>query len=130
MQVEALRLGMFLAVCLEGFLPACRVTSQVESPVVWEAGCLGDQVDPVPNNFHQTRVQALVLCKEFLINNIPLIQVMRHSSNLDHKACLRRLEWGIKVRRRHSRYWLSRIDRWKLSKGGTLKKGNRERGVA
>ena len=76
-------MGIFLVVYLEIPL-GMRGTIQTESPVaclvVW------DQVDPVPNNFHQTRVQALVLCKEFLINNIPLIQVMRHSSNLGHEA--------------------------------------------
>ena len=59
----ALRLGMSLVVCLEGFLPVCKVTSRVSQvgfpagcQAVWEAGCPGDQVEPVLNNFHQTRV--------------------------------------------------------------------------
>jgi hypothetical protein len=125
---------MFLAVYLEGFLPVCKVTSQVESPavclVVWEVGCLEDQVDPVPNNFHQTQVQGLAQCKGFLINRIPLTQVILHFNHLDHKAYLRRLEWGIQVQRQRSPCWLSRTDRWKPSKGGTLKRENREREVA
>ena len=130
----ALQLGTFLVAYREGFLPACKVTSQVGSPaaclVGWEVGCLGDQVDLVPNNFRQIRVQVLALCKGFPINNILLTQVMRHSNHLDHKVYPRRLEWGIQVQRRRSRCWLSRTDRWKPSNGETLKKGNKEQEVA
>ena len=66
---------MFLAVYLGGFRPRCKATSRMQSPVawlvVWEVGCLGDQVSPVPNNFHQTRARDLALCKGFLTNEHP-----------------------------------------------------------
>lgn len=134
MHPVALQSGMFLVVYLEGSLPVCKAISQVDFPVaclvVWEVGCLGDQAGPVPSNFHRTRVQVLALCKGSLINNIPLTQVTRHSSRLDHKAYHRRLEWGIRVRRRRSLCWLSRTARWKLSKDGTLKRENRGQEVA
>jgi hypothetical protein len=125
---------MFLAVYLEGFLPTCKVTCkvyQVGFPgaclAVWEAECLGDQVDPVLNNFHQTRVQGLDLCQGFLISPTPLTQAMPRFNRLDRRVCPRRSEWGTQVQRRHSRCWFSRIGRWKLLKGGMPKRGNRER---
>ena len=133
---------MFQAVCLEGFLPACKVTckatckatSRVECPaaclVVWEVECLGDQVDPAPNNFHQIRVQDLAICKGFPINNILLTLVTPRFNHPDPKVYLRRSEWGTQVHRRRSRCWPSRTDRWKLSKDGTLKRENSEREVA
>jgi len=124
----------FLVVYLEVFPPVCKVIFQVESPeacpVGWEAGCLGDQVDPVPNNFHRTRVQDLGQCKGFLTNNIPLTRVMRHFNNLDRKAFPHQLEWDTQVQPRRSRCWLSRTDRWKHSRGGTPRRGNRGREVA
>ena len=86
-----------------------------------------DQADPAPNNFRQTPMQGLAQCKGFRINHIRLTQVIPHFSHPDHKAYLRKLEWGIQVQRRHSLCWLSRTDRWKPSKGGMLKKENRER---
>lgn len=129
----ALQSEMFLAVYLGGFLLVCKVTSQAESPatcpVVWEVGCLGDRMDPALN-FHQTRVQGLDLCQGLLIRPIPLTKAILHFNSLDRRACPRRLEWDIQAQRRHSRCWPSRTDRWKHSKGGTLKRGNRERGVA
>ena len=93
---------MFLAVYVGGFRPRCKATSRMQSPVawlvVWEVGCLGDQVSPVPNNFHQTRARDLALCKGFLTNDIPLTQVVRHSSHPDHNACPHRMERDTKVR--------------------------------
>jgi len=133
---------MFQAVCPGGFLPVCkatckatcRATYQLESLaarlVVWEVGCLGDQVDPVPNNFHQTRVQGLAICKGFLTNNILLTPVTHRFNHPDRRVYLRRLEWGTQVQRQHNQCWPSKTDRWKPSKDGTLKKGNSEREVA
>ena len=129
-----LQLGMFLAVYLEGFPRVCKVTCQEESPaacpVEWEVGCLEDQADPAPNNFHRTLVQGRALCKGFQINRIPLTQVIRHFNRLDRKASLHRSGWDIRVHRQHSLCWLSRTDRWKPSNGETLKKGNKEQEVA
>lgn len=129
-----LRSGMFLVVSPEGFLRVCKVicreVSPAACPVEWEEGCQEDQAGPAPNNFHQTPVQGLALCKGFRINRTPLTRVIRQFNHLDNRVSPHRLGWDTQVRRRHSPCWLSRTDRWKLSKGETLKRGNREREVA
>ena len=128
MQVVALQLGVFLAVYPEGSLPRCKATSQVESPVacpvVWKEGCLGDQEDPIPNSFHQTRAQDLALCKGFLTSNI------RPSS---HPTTMHTpMEWdGIPSSSNNTvGVGSAETDRWKPSRGRRLKRGIREREIA
>ena len=127
-----------LVECLVECLPVCLMTCPVEClvgcPVVctaaWEEACLEDPVDPDPSNSHRAKVQGPVPCQGSLTNHILPIKAIPRSNPPDHKAYLRRWEWDIRGQRRHNLCWLSRTDRWKLSKGGTPKKGNREREVA
>ena len=90
---------MFLAVYLERSPQVCKVICQgeflAECLVVWEVGCLGDQVDLAPNNFHPTLVQDLAQCKGFRINHIHPTQAIHNFNHPDRKECPRRLEWVI-----------------------------------
>ena len=126
----ALQLGVFREVYQVGFLPVCKGTSQVVCPAVcpaaWEEGCLEDQVDLYLNNYHPTPVQGPVLCRVCLINLIPHIKATRHFNRPDNKGYPLKWEWDIQVQRRRKTCWLSRTVIWKPSKGGTLKKENRE----
>ena len=104
MQVVALQLGVFLAVYLEGSLPRCKATSQVESPVACPVVC------GMPGGPGRPDPQQLPPNPGAGPGPVQGVSNQQHPplKPPDHNAYPHGMGRDTKFRQQHSRCWLSR----------------------